>query len=107
MLVRCVEPTDPQYHDAINGIAHVIAAGHSLVTFPQCLMEFWVVATRPIAVNGLGLTTDEAISELLYLERGFPVLGDPPLIFDIWKALVKSYAVHGKKAHDSRIVAAM
>lgn len=45
--------------------------GEELVIVPQVLIEFWVVATRPINVNGLGMTTDEAEKELENLQKLF------------------------------------
>ena len=40
--------------------------GEELVLFPQNLIEFWNVATRPQKVNGLGLTPEQAAR---YLDR--------------------------------------
>ena len=40
--------------------------GEELVLFPQNLIEFWNVATRPQKVNGLGLTPEQPAR---YLDR--------------------------------------
>src|ERR1035438_2528185 len=50
--------------------------------------ELWVVATRPVPQNGLGLSTTEAAAELMRLKRMFPLLPDTPAIFPVWESLV-------------------
>jgi predicted nucleic acid-binding protein len=74
---------------------------------PQSVFEFWVVATRPIAVNGLGLSTAQAEAELMILDGFFPLLNDLPTLFAHWRALVRRYDCVGKPAHDARYVAAL
>jgi len=67
----------------------------------------WVVATRPVAQNGLGLSVPEATSELTRLKSMFPLLPGTPAIYPAWENLVIRYQVSGKPAHDARLVAAM
>ncbi|MGZ8842844.1 MAG: type II toxin-antitoxin system VapC family toxin [Pyrinomonadaceae bacterium] len=81
--------------------------GEILCVFPQNLIEFWAVATRPVANNGLGLTIARAEEELANLQYLFPLLPDLEEIFREWKRLVSYHQVIGKQAHDARIVAAM
>lgn len=83
------------------------AQGHKMHTFPQCMTEFWAVATRPLAVNGLGLTPAQAELERVKLEALFPLLPDPPGWYARWVQTVNRFGVSGKQAHDARIVAAM
>jgi len=70
-------------------------------------MELWVVATRPVSQNGLGLSTTEAASELMRLKSMFDLLPDTPAVYPVWERLVIQYQVTGKPAHDCRLVAAM
>ncbi len=74
---------------------------------PQVLYELWVVATRPITVNGLGFTPNQAAAELARLQAIFPLLPDNPAIFPEWQRLVVAHQASGKPAHDARLVAAM
>ena len=56
----------------------------------QVLIEFWVVATRPVTVNGLGWTPETThyfINELL--DR-FPLLEESPEIFKHWLEILTS-----------------
>ena len=81
--------------------------GHALYVVPQNLVEFWVVATRPISQNGLGMTTGAADRELDRLKKTFRLLPETRELYSVWEALVTRYQVSGKPAHDARLVAAM
>lgn len=78
-----------------------------LVLAPQNIVELWVVATRPKEVNGLGLTPSRAALYMARIMRTFPVLLETPVIHREWQRLVVTHRVFGKKAHDTRLVAAM
>ena len=74
------------------------AAGRSIV-------EFRNLATRPKAVNGLGLSAVDAEAKAAVFEATFPLLVETPDIYPAWKALVGALGVIGKQVHDSRLVA--
>jgi hypothetical protein len=71
------------------------------------LIEYWVVATRPKAVNGLGLSVPEANADVEDFLAAFPCLPEPPDIADRWRNLVNQHGVAGRPAHDTRLVALM
>lgn len=74
---------------------------------PQIIVEFWVVATRPPQVNGLGWAVEQTRSTIDQLLDRFPLLQESPQIFPNWLNLVTTNRVMGKRTHDARIVAAM
>ena len=74
---------------------------------PQSIYEYWVVATRPVTVNGLGLTILDVDQQIQDLLTRFTLLRDERGIFAHWYELVVNNSVHGKLAHDTRMVAAM
>lgn len=102
-----MQPLHPQRETARGAIKALTALGHELQVVPQNLMELWVVATRPVAQNGLGLSIPAATSELMRLKSMFPLLPDTPAIYAVWESLVVRYQVSGKPAHDARLVAPM
>jgi predicted nucleic acid-binding protein len=106
-LLRTLQPLHPQRDTARVAITALTARGHELHLVPQNLMELWVVATRPVSQNGLGLSIVEATSELMRLRSMFLLLPDTPAIYPVWENLVIEYQVFGKPAHDARLVAAM
>lgn len=70
-------------------------------------MSDWVVATRPIENNGLGMPPADVELALEQWTSLFRLLLDERGIFSNWRTLVTTYAVKGKNAHDARLVAAM
>ena len=81
--------------------------GQDLHIVAQNLIELWVVATRPVAQNGLGLAPQSAEAELKRIKTMFAFLPETPAIYPVWESLVTRHKVLGKSAHDARLVAAM
>lgn len=107
VLVRYVHKASPMRPAARRALVMLRGRGEELCVVAQNLVEFWAVATRPPAANGLGLTTDEAARVLRRLKRLFVLLPDTPAIFPEWERLVSTHNVAGKLTHDARLVAAM
>lgn len=107
VLIRLEDSLDPRHLEAISAIERLKIGGHECHIVPQVLYEFWVVATRPIDVNGLGLdpgTCEAAIREWMSF---FRLRLDERGVFRRWADLVSINQVRGKVAHDARLVAAM
>ncbi|MEI8381171.1 MAG: type II toxin-antitoxin system VapC family toxin [Planctomycetota bacterium] len=107
VVLRMADKGHPMHGQALSAIEFLDSNQHECVIVPQVLYEYWVVATRPIENNGLGMTTtntDLAISKWITL---FHLLLDERDIFPIWRDLVTSNDVKGKTAHDARLIAAM
>jgi predicted nucleic acid-binding protein len=78
--------------------------GRTLSVAPQNFVEFRAVATRPAAVNGLGLTLAEVEVELDRFNELFLVLPEDGF-FPEWRRLCLLAGVSGKQVHDTRLVA--
>lgn len=107
VILRFNEPSSPLCKIVETCLDKLGQTGAEIVIVPQVLVEFWVVATRPKDVNGLGLTVEEAERTLENLQNVFTILPENERIFGEWKRLVAKHKVSGKVAHDARIVAAM
>ena len=107
LLIRQADVNSADRLLALQALARLTGRTEALRVVPQNMVEFWVVATRPQAVNGLGLSTADADTERHRLEALFPMLPDPPDLYVRWVSLVNQFGVSGKPAHDARIVAAM
>jgi predicted nucleic acid-binding protein len=81
--------------------------GHDLFLTTQNVAEFWNVCTRPVDVNGLGLSIEGADRYTAKLERLFGILPDSIQAFGLWRKLVVDQEVRGVKVHDARLVASM
>ena len=107
LLLRSIDDGHVAQPIAKNGLIVLRDRGEILSIFPQNLIEFWVVATRPVINNGLGLSIPRAEEEIISLKTLFVLLPDTPKIFSEWERIVLQYQVSGKQAHDARLVAAM
>ena len=107
VLTRISEPDHAQYPAASKAIDALLSQGETLHIASQNLYEFWVVATREVANNGLGMRIADAKSRVDDFLKVFRLLPDIPEIFSNWLKLVTDHQCRGKPAHDARIAAAM
>ena len=105
VLARLANSADSHYAAASGAVLELHRRGEILHITPQNLIEFRSVATRPVALNGLGLSPQDADTKAMAFESAFPLLPDTPDIFPAWKALVNALSVIGKQVHDARLVA--
>ena len=94
------DPAHAMHQEALDAVTLLIQQGHKLHVVPQNFYEFWVVATRPASVNGLGKTAAEAHLDLTNLKGLFLWVDESPLVDGIWEGLVTGTPILGKNAHD-------
>lgn len=107
IFVRLAHKADAQRDMTLDALSALHAGGHRTAIVPQVLYEYWVVATRPLTHNGLGMLPADVAVDLAEFRLDHLFLGDEPEIWEIWQGLVTAYGVLGKRAHDARLVAAM
>jgi predicted nucleic acid-binding protein len=107
VLLRRTQPDHPSYTLAVESVAKLLAAAEPVYFTLQNITEFWNVATRPAANNGLGLSVALTLSEVEKIERLLAVLPDAPAVYSEWKRLVVQHGVMGVKVHDAKLVAMM
>lgn len=105
ILGRLANTADPDRATALAALAKLRRRGETLFITPQNLVEFRNFATRPIRVNGLGLTVPIAESLSASFEAQFPLLPETPDLFPAWKTIVGNLNIVGKLVHDARLVA--
>jgi predicted nucleic acid-binding protein len=106
ILLRLVDQRDP-WHDAVETAVGTLGnRGDALFITTQNIAEFWNVATRPAANNGLELPP--AIVANLFsavIEPTCAVLEERSALE--FRRLLTQYSVVGKQVHDARLVAMM
>lgn len=105
ILARLANTADAFHAVATQAVVELHRRGEILHIAPQILIEFRNMATRPTAVNGLGLSVVDAEAKATVFEVVFLLLAETPNIFPAWKALVEALGVIGKQVHDARLVA--
>ena len=83
ILGRLGNTGDPLNTVATQAVAILHRRNEMLHTTAQNLVEYRNMATRPIAVNGLGFSCAEAEADIRRFEAQFPLLEETP---DIYRA---------------------
>lgn len=107
ILGRSVHRNAAKHAEVLRALKILRSRGDRLCTVPQILYEFRAVATRPLDLNGLGLTPIQADRIMARIEQLCPILRDPPELYDERRRLIVAHGVSGKKSHDTRLIAAM
>jgi predicted nucleic acid-binding protein len=108
VLVGAIQTFDPQLRvTARHAVKSLFRQGERLLCFPQNLVEFWNVSTRPAKANGLGFIPKQAARYVDRFQTLLRLMPETPEIFVAWRRLVLQHRVSGIQVHDARIVAAM
>jgi predicted nucleic acid-binding protein len=102
ILLRSSQPNHPVSSLSVQAVSKLLRENGAVFFCPQNIAEFWNVATRPIEMNGLGLSPREAILEIEGVESAMSLLPDVPAIYPAWKHIIRDYNVQG-----TRLVATM
>ena len=106
VFLRASQTHSPQYAAAVRSLEALLDGTDTPIIVPQVCYEFWVVATRPVGINGLGLSIDDAGYLFDRMRKSYELRRDTPEVYDRWLDLVLTHNVRGKPAHDARLVAA-
>lgn len=107
IVLRLSNPSDDQHSLVTRAITALLVQSDECYLTAQVLIEFWVVATRPADVNGLGWSTEQTRYVIDQLLERFPVADETVQTLPIWLDLVTDNQIKGKRTHDARIVAVM
>lgn len=107
IVLRFSNPSDEKHGLVTETVATLLMQGNECYLTAQVLIELWVVATRPIEVNGLGWSIEQTGEVIDQLIGQFPLVEEGPQILRAWLALVTESKIKGKRTHDARIAAVM
>ena len=107
VLLRLLQPQHRPNAIAAAALGKLRKQKVDLCIAPQSLLEFWAVATRPIANNGLGISPLTVAGEVRALHFLFRLLEGKSGVASAWEKLVAAHLVSGKQAHDAHLVAVM
>jgi predicted nucleic acid-binding protein len=107
IFLRLSDRISANYALARDATYILIEQGHKCCLTSQIIIEFWVVATRPTEVNGLGWTPERTKNQINQFLNRFTLLEETPEIFTLWFQLVTDYNIKGKRTHDIRLLAVM
>lgn len=91
VLLRFVSETAPHHERIRQTVLDLLADSRHLVTTTQNIREFWCVATRPIDVNGFGLSISRAERAVRSIESVINLLPDTMEVHERWQQIVIDY----------------
>lgn len=107
ILLRASDPNSAQHSLANYAVYNLLNQGHQCLLTSQILIEFWVVCTRPVEVNGFGWTTERSKTQINQFLSQFDLLHETSSTFSYWFEMVTKYDIKGKRTHDIKILAVM
>ena len=107
ILLRTQFDKDFQLTSASRALIALREKGNGLRVALQSFAEFWNVSTRPIGVNGYGLSIEETDRRLRFFEHSFPPLYESAKSHAARHSLLLKHRVHGTEVHDARLVSVM
>jgi predicted nucleic acid-binding protein len=95
------------HRDARDFLQRCTGAGIHCAVTGQILREYFVVATRPIEVNGLGLSLDDALANMAVFRGRTVFLEENEAVSRKLEELVRLHRITGERGHDANIAAVM
>jgi predicted nucleic acid-binding protein len=108
ILLRLINESDPLHGDVEQAVNTLVTRQEDLLITTQNIAELWNVATRPVANNGLALSSS-AIAKLYEdtIEPTCAIAVETKFLPIVLRRLLSQYNVVGKQVHDARLVAMM
>jgi predicted nucleic acid-binding protein len=95
-------------HDfAVSVFTDFPGDGIHLAISGQVIREYLVVATRPVKLNGLGLSPGDALENVAEFRSRTIFLEENREVCEQLVELISSVGAHGKRIHDINIAATM
>lgn len=91
--------------DVARACSEFIESRSDLCVSTQVLREYAVVATRPVEMNGLGLSTADTLENIRRLCEFAPLLSGGRSEHEMLVDLLEAHPVTGKRIHDANLVA--
>jgi predicted nucleic acid-binding protein len=105
VLVAATDKNRKSHRDALTVLEMWPARGTRLYLSGQIMREYLVVATRPEAVNGLGLSLADALDNLSAFRDRTMLLSESEKVADRLLRLMREVACGGKAVHDANLIA--
>lgn len=107
ILLAATNNRHPGFEGAKRLFGLAIGAGVHLALCGQIVREYMVVATRPVEVNGLGLTAKDALKNIAWFRGQSIFLDETEQVSKKLLELIQTKGVLGKRIHDAYLVALM
>ena len=107
VLLTATDESRSLHREAMQLLAGSATQDLNLATSGQVLREYLVVATRPVDVNGLGLSTEQAVANVNEFLHSLHMYDETDEVSNRLRQLSLTHDLRGKRLHDANIVATM
>lgn len=107
VLLSATDTSRPRHNQARNVFKASLDTGYHLAISGQIVREYLVVATREPEENGLGLSPEDAVSNIETFTRRTVLIEESEEVSDYVNGMVRKYNLQGKRIHDANIAATM
>ena len=83
----------------------VLQGDYKFVFSSQIVREYLVVVTRPVSVNGFGMSLEDAMYNIKQMRRDIRLLPEEKPVLPTFLKLMKEIPAVGKAMHDAWVVA--
>jgi len=84
-----------------------LSGGLHLAISNQIVREYLVVATRPVSVNGLGLSTKDSLHNIRQFMNHCMIIEETEVSLNLLIEYVGKFSISGKHIHDINLIAIM
>ena len=107
ILLAATDNSRPQHESCHELFKRALLGGLHLAISNQIVREYLVVATRPVPVNGLGLSTKDSLYNVKQFLNHCLIVGETEAVLNILLENVDKYGISGKHIHDINLIALM
>ena len=107
VLLTATDDSRQLHSEAMQLLADSTSQSLRLAASGQVVREYLVVATRPIEVNGLGLSIQDAEANVNELLRCIKLYDETEEVSRHLRQLAITHSLRGKRLHDANIIATM
>lgn len=107
VLLAATDRSRPDHVSARDFLTAAPGKGVHCAVTGQVMREYLVVATRPIATNGLGLPVDDAVKNARIFRSRLIFLDEDDGVSRKLEDLVQQFGIVGRRIHDANIAAAI
>jgi predicted nucleic acid-binding protein len=107
ILLSATDTSRQRHKQARNVFKAALATGFHCAISGQIIREYLVVATRGPQENGLGLSSENAVSNIETFSRRTALIEESEEVSEYLTELVRKHNLKGKRIHDANIAATM
>jgi predicted nucleic acid-binding protein len=107
VLIAATDEGRAEHHDALTVVNDWAAGNTELCTSGQVLREYLAVATRPVAMNGLGLNLPDALGNVSAIRERTTLLAEDAKVADRLVGRLGALEIRRHHGHDANLVATM